>query len=80
VVWMILREVSILTAVALAISVPTALAVSQLIGSFLFKMKPNDPTVLGTAAMALIAVTFLAGYTPARKASRINPTIAVRNE
>jgi len=80
VVWMILRELSILTAVALAISVPTALVVSQLIGSFLFQMKPNDPTVLGTAAMVLIGAAFLASYIPARKASRINPTIAVRND
>jgi macrolide transport system ATP-binding/permease protein len=80
VVWMILRELSILTAAALVISAPTALALSQLIGSFLFKMKPNDPIVLGAAVMVLVAVAFFAAYAPARKASRIDPTIAVRNE
>src|SRR6266566_6886453 len=54
VVWMVLREVVLLAAVGLAISVPAALAASKLVESFLFGMKPNDP-------LALIGSTVLLG-------------------
>jgi ABC-type antimicrobial peptide transport system permease subunit len=80
VVWMVLREVCVLAAVGLAISVPTALATSKLVGSFLFGMKPNDPVSLTLAVVILLMAAILAGYMPARKASRIDPMIALRNE
>jgi ABC-type antimicrobial peptide transport system permease subunit len=77
---MVLREVCVLAAVGLAISVPTALATSKLVGSFLFGMKPNDPVSLTLAVVILLMAAILAGYMPARKASRIDPMIALRNE
>jgi macrolide transport system ATP-binding/permease protein len=80
VVWMVLREVCLLAAVGLAISVPTALATSRLVESFLFGMKPNDPLSLTLAVAILLSAAILAGYMPARKASRIDPMIALRNE
>ena len=80
VVWMVLREVLMLAAVGLAISVPTALGMSQLIKSFLFGMKPNDPVALMLAVAILLSAALLAGYVPARKASRIDPMIALRHE
>src|SRR5260370_25393902 len=51
VVWMILRDVFVLTSVGLAISVPAALATSKLVESFLFGMKPNDPMSLTLAVV-----------------------------
>ena len=51
VIWMVLREVCVLAAVGLAIGVPTALATSRLVESFLFEMKPNDPRALALAAV-----------------------------
>ena len=80
VVRMVLREVFVLAAVALAISVPTALGASKLIASFLFGMKPNDPLALTVAVMTLLSAALLAGYFPARKASRIDPAITLRHE
>jgi predicted permease len=80
VVWMILREVVLLAAVGLAISVPTALAASKLVESFLFGMKPNDPAALIASALTLVAAAILAGYLPARNASRIDPMVALRHE
>jgi len=80
VVWMVLREVCVLAAVGLAISVPTALATSKLVESFLFGMKPNDPLSLSLAVAILLSAALLAGYMPARKASRIDPMIALRHE
>ncbi len=69
-----------LAAVGLAISVPTALGTSKLVESFLFGMKPNDPLSLTLAVVILLMAAILAGYMPARKASRIDPMIALRNE
>ena len=80
VIWMVLREVCILAAVGLAIAVPTALATSRFVESFLFRMKPNDPLVLMLAAAILLAATLLAGYGPARRASRVDPMVALRHE
>jgi predicted permease len=80
IVWMVLREVFVLAAVGLAISVPAALGASKLVASFLFDMKPNDPPVLILAVVTLLGAAILAGYVPARKASRIDPTTALRHE
>jgi macrolide transport system ATP-binding/permease protein len=80
VVWMVLREVILLAAVGLAISVPTALAASKLLKSFLFEMKPNDPWALIGAGATLLTAAILAGYLPARNGSRIDPMIALRHE
>jgi ABC-type antimicrobial peptide transport system permease subunit len=77
---MVLREVCVLAAVGLAISVPTALGTSKLVESFLFGIKPNDPLSLTLAVLILLMAAILAGYMPARKASRIDPMIALRNE
>jgi ABC-type antimicrobial peptide transport system permease subunit len=80
VVWMVLREVLLLAAAGLAISVPSAITTSKLVESFLFGMKPNDPpTLIGSAATLAIAA-ILAGYLPARNASRIDPMLALRHE
>jgi macrolide transport system ATP-binding/permease protein len=80
VVWMVLREVFMLAAVGLAISVPTALGTSKFIESFLFEMKPNDPRALMLAVAILLSAALLAGFVPAWKASRIDPMIALRHE
>jgi macrolide transport system ATP-binding/permease protein len=80
VIWMVLREVVLLAAAGLAISVPTALAASKLVASFLFEMKPNDPLALVGSVLTLVTAAILAGYLPARNASRIDPMIALRHE
>ena len=67
-------------AVGLAISVPAALAASKLVESFLYKMKPNDPLALIGSGVVLVSAAILAGYLPARNASRIDPMIALRHE
>ncbi len=80
VVWMVLREVVLLAAVGLAIGMPAALAASKLVESFLFGMKPNDPVTLIGSVVTLTTTAILAGYLPARNASRIDPMIALRHE
>jgi macrolide transport system ATP-binding/permease protein len=80
VVWMILRDVCVLVVIGLAISVPTALASSKFIESFLFELTPTDPRALGGAVALLMSAALLAGYLPARRASRIDPLTALRHE
>jgi ABC-type antimicrobial peptide transport system permease subunit len=80
VVWMVLREVLLLGGIGLAISVPAALAASRLVLSFLFETKPNDPLALSAAVGILAVAVTLAGYLPARRAARIEPTVALRHE
>jgi ABC-type antimicrobial peptide transport system permease subunit len=80
VVGMILREVFLLLAVGIAISLPAALLASKVVESFLFGMKPNDPLALTGAVAVLASAAILAGYLPARRASRIDPMAALRHE
>ena len=80
VVWMVLQEVFVLAAVGLAIGVASALGTSRFVESFLFEVKPNSPPALVFAVAILLSAVLLAGYVPARKASRIDPMTAVRHE
>jgi len=80
VVWMVLRRVLLLVAVGLAISVPAALSAFRLVKSFLFETEPNDPATLVLAGVVLLSAAILAGYAPARRASRIDPLAALRHE
>ena len=80
VVWMVLRRVLLLAAGGLAISVPVALSASRLVKSFLFETQPNDPGTLVLAGVVLLSAAILAGYAPARRASRIDPVAALRQE
>jgi ABC-type antimicrobial peptide transport system permease subunit len=55
-------------------------ASTRLIRNRLFGLEPTDPLALSVAAFTLIAITVLAGYLPARRASRVDPTVALRYE
>jgi ABC-type antimicrobial peptide transport system permease subunit len=80
VIWMLLREVFVLVAIALAIGLPTALGTSRFVESLLFDMKPNDPGALALAEAVLLSAALLAGYAPARRASRVDPMVALRHD
>jgi predicted permease len=80
VVWMVLRQVIVVAVAGLAIGLPIAFAASKLVESFLFGMTPNDPVAIVTAVAVLIAAAVIAGYAPARRASKIDPVAALRHE
>jgi macrolide transport system ATP-binding/permease protein len=80
VVWMILREVAILSTFGLLIGLTAAFQTTTLLKTFLFGVKPNDPLAMGASVAILIACALLAGYLPAFRASRIDPMAALRNE
>ena len=78
--WMVLRETLYLVLAGLVIGVPGALIGAKLISAQLFGMKPADPLTLVGAGAVLTIVALLAGYLPARRASRVNPLNALRYE
>jgi predicted permease len=80
VVRLVVREVFLLAVLGLSIGLPTALAASRLIKSFLFRMNPNDPLAVALAVAILLCSALLAGYVPAWRASRIDPMVALRHE
>ena len=57
-----------------------SLVVTRVLGSLLFEVKPTDPTALAAAAGMLALVALLASYIPARRATRVDPVVAMRAE
>ncbi len=80
VLWLVLRDTALMIAVGACIGLPAAFALTRLVSSFLFGLTPQDPLSITLATAGLIAVTALAGYIPARRATRIDPTVALRYE
>jgi predicted permease len=80
VLWIVLREILMLAATGVAIGVPIALAADRLVSNMLFGLKPGDPITLVCATSVLLVVATIAGYLPARRASRVDPIVALRYE
>jgi predicted permease len=68
-----------MAAIGIAIGAVASVGVSSLIASLLFGTTPTDPPTFTAIVFLLIIVALLAGYIPARRASRINPMVALRN-
>jgi len=77
---MILRETAVMVVVGVAAGVPLALAAGRLLRAQLYGLSPYDPATAVTATVAVFVVTMLAGYIPARRASRVDAMVALRCE
>jgi predicted permease len=80
VLWLILREVLVLAAIGIAIGVPVALEGNHLVAKLLYGLSPADPASLFAAIAMLIGIATVAGYLPARRASLVEPNVALRCE
>jgi putative ABC transport system permease protein len=80
VLWLVLSEVALMVVVGVAIGVPLAFVLSRVVQSQLFALSAHDPLALAGAAVALTIVALVAGYLPARRATRIDPMLALRYE
>jgi putative ABC transport system permease protein len=76
----ILRESLVLGMAGVAAGLAGALAVTRLLRSLLFEVKPNDPLTLLCAAAVLLVVVIAAALIPARRAARVDPMVALRYE
>jgi ABC-type antimicrobial peptide transport system permease subunit len=77
---MVLRETLLLAGLGLAIGIPASMIASRLIASELYGLKPGDATTVLLAILVTSGIAALAGYLPARRASRVDPMIALRYE
>ena len=80
VLWLVLREALTLVVIGLAVGVVASLALTKTAASLLYELKPNDPLTIALATLLLAVVAVIAGYLPARRASRVDPMVALREE
>ena len=76
----VVRQGVMLAAVGLAIGAAGSLAVTRLLSTMLFEVKPADPVTLIGVSLVLMLVAMAACYIPARRASRVDPLVALRHE
>lgn len=80
VLWLVLREALVLVGIGLVVGVLASLALTKTAASLLYELKPNDPLTIAMATIVLMMVALVAGYLPARRAARVDPMIALRDE
>ena len=78
VLWLVLGETARLGMAGVAVGLMLAMAGGRFVSSLLFGLTPYDPAAIAVAASAMIAVALVAGYVPARRATRIDPLVALR--
>jgi ABC-type antimicrobial peptide transport system permease subunit len=77
---LVMRDATRMLALGTAIGLPAAWAASQLVSSMLFGLATIDPTTILVAVTVLVLTGLLAGYLPARRATKVNPLLALRHE
>ena len=77
---LVMRESMILVVIGIAVGLTIALASSRFVATLLFGLPPTDIMTMGLAMTVMVAVSALAGYLPARRASRVDPMVALHYE
>jgi putative ABC transport system permease protein len=77
---LVVRQGAVVAAVGTAIGLAVALALTRLLATFLYGVSATDPLTFALVAALLVAVALVASYIPARRATRVDPTVALRSE
>jgi len=77
---MVLSSGMLLAGLGLAIGLAGAFALTRLMATLLFEVSPTDPVTFGVVALCVIVATLLACYIPARRATKVDPLVALRYE
>ena len=77
---MVLGEAGLLLVVGLVVGTVLALLLGKMASTLLYGLKPYDPLTITLAALGLAGVALLASYIPARRATRVDPLVALRHE
>ncbi len=80
VLWMILRDGILLVVLGAVIGIPVAFGVTRFVSSFLYGLTARDPVTMALATALLALVTIIASLLPARRASKVDPMVALRYE
>jgi predicted permease len=80
ILYMVLQQSVVLVAAGTVVGLLAAMATTRLIASELYGLKPTDPLTLALAALFMLAVGAFAAYLPALRATKVDPTVALRYE
>ena len=80
VLWLVLGKGAVLVVIGAFLGAAGAYAVSKLLISLIPSLPTRDPLIMPIAALALVAVALVACYIPARRATRVDPLVALRSE
>jgi predicted permease len=80
VIWLVMREVLVLVGSGIGLGLIASWGLSRFVSSQLYGVSGSDPMTMAAASLLLALVAALAGYIPARRATRVNPVLALRYE
>lgn len=80
VIRLVMREVLLLVVIGAAVGLAAAAGATRLFSGLLYGLTPTDPLTIALSTLLLAGVAAVAGYLPARRAARIEPMIALRQE
>ncbi|PYT08139.1 MAG: hypothetical protein DMF60_05550 [Acidobacteria bacterium] len=80
VVWMVMRETLLVFMAGVAIGIPSGIVATRLFQAMLFGVTKADPLSMATAIVTLVAICVIAAITPVRRATRVDPIVALRYE
>ena len=76
--WMVLRESLLLLTIGLALGIPIALTSTGILRKLLYQLSPTDPWTFVLATIVIAAMTLVAAWLPARRATKVDPMVALR--